>query len=66
MRTKKTLRYRVGQRIVEVSAYDAVGPEDCYDILMRGAIHRIATGEDLVDPIPREVKDFIIRQNLVI
>jgi hypothetical protein len=60
------LTFQVGQRSVTVKAYDAVGPEDCFDNLFRSVLHRYATGEDLTMPIPREVKDFMIRTNLFI
>ena len=53
----------MNQRYAEVSVYDSVGAEDCLDILMRAAMHRIMTGEDYYEPIPREVKDFIIKTN---
>lgn len=61
-----TMVYKVGGRTVEVKAYDSVGVEDAYDVLMRSAMHRIATGEDLYEPTPREVKDWIIKTNLFI
>lgn len=63
-RQSVTLRFKVGGRRVAVVAMDAVGVEDCYENLMKSVIHRYATGEDLTMPIPREIKDFIIRQNL--
>lgn len=57
-----TLVYKVNGRLVEVKAYDSVGVEDAYDVLCRAAMHRIATGgEDLYEPTPREVKDWIIK-----
>lgn len=65
-RQKVTLRYKVNGRVAEVSALDAVGVEDCMDVLTRSALHRIMTGEDWTEPIPREIKDFIIRQALFI
>lgn len=63
-RKEITLRYRVNERDVTVRAMDAVGVEDCYDVLMQSVMHRYVTGEDLTSPIPREVKDFLIRLNL--
>lgn len=60
------LRFVVGNRVVRVKAMDAVGPEDCLENLIESVLHRYVTGEDLTMPIPREVKDFIIRTNLAI
>jgi hypothetical protein len=65
-RQETTLRFLVGQRAVDVKVFDAVGVEDAYEILFRGVLHRFATGEDLVDPVPREVKDFLIKTNLFV
>lgn len=65
-RQELQLNFRVGNRTVTVKAFDAVGPEDCYDNLFRSVLHRYATGEDLTMPVPREVKDFMIRTNLFI
>lgn len=65
-RQEITLKFKVGQRRVSVKAMDAVGVEDCYEMLAKSVIHRYATGEDLTMPVPREVKDFILRQNLSI
>jgi hypothetical protein len=45
---------------------DSVGPEDCFENALKGILHRYATGEDLVMPVPREVKDFMIKTNLFI
>lgn len=66
VRNEVVLRYNVNGRTVEVKAMDAVGPEDVYDIAIRAVLHRYKTGEDLWQPAPREVKDFIIKANLVI
>ena len=65
-RTETTLTYRVGNRVVTVRALSVVGPEDCYDMLMKSVLHRYVTGEDVTPPISREVKDSIIKQSLVI
>ncbi len=65
-RQKAVLNYLVGDRRVTITTYDSVGVEDCYDILTRAALHRIATGENLSEPIPREVKDWILKSNLFV
>jgi hypothetical protein len=64
MRNSITLRYQVGGRTVEVRAYDAVGVEDIYSVLLRGVLHRFMTGEQLIEPVPRDVKDWLLRLNL--
>jgi hypothetical protein len=66
MRTVLTLNFKVGTRTVTVQATDSVGPEDCYDNALRSVLHRYVTGEDLTMPVPREVKDFMIKTNLFI
>jgi hypothetical protein len=53
-------------RTVTIKAMDAVGPEDAYNVLFRAVVHRIATGEDVIAPTPREVKDWCIKTNLYI
>lgn len=65
-RNRAVITYMVNDRKVTVTAYDSVGVEDCYDILIAAAIHRIATGESLAEPVPRSVKDWIIRSNLFV
>lgn len=65
-RQKAVLTYLVNDRKVTVTAFDSVGVEDCMDVLMRAAVHRIATGENLAEPVPREVKDWIIKSNLFV
>ena len=62
------LNYRVGQRTVTFKAVDQIGPEDAFDVLFRATLHRIGTlgREDLMTPIPREVKDYMIKTNLFI
>lgn len=65
-RQEETLKYRVGSRIVTVKAFDTVGPEDAYDVLFRGVLHRYVTGEDVVPSIGRDIKDALIKTNLVI
>ena len=65
-RQKAVLNYNVNKRKVTVTAYDSVGVEDCYDVLIRASLHRYATGENAVEPIPRTVKDWIIKSNLFV
>lgn len=65
-RQKAVLNYLVNDRKVTVTVFDSVGVEDCYDILAKAALHRIATGENLSEPTPREVKDWIIKSNLFV
>lgn len=65
-RQKAVLTYLVNDRRVTVTAFDSVGVEDCYDVLTRASLHRIATGENLAEPVAREVKDWIIKSNLFI
>lgn len=65
-RSRAVLSYLVNDRKVTVTAYDSVGVEDCYDVLLKAALHRIATGENLAEPVPREVKDWIIKSNLFV
>lgn len=60
------LKYQIGDRTVTVRAMDAVSPEDCFQNLMESVLHRYITGEDLTAPVQREVKDFLIKQNLTI
>lgn len=60
------LKFKVGERVITVRAMDAVGPEDAQDIQIRSVLHRYVTGEDVTAPAPREIKDFIIKSNLVI
>jgi hypothetical protein len=65
-RNTLTLNFKVGSRVVTVRAMDSVGPEDCYDNALRSVLHRYVTSEDLTMPVPREVKDFMIKTNLFI
>jgi hypothetical protein len=65
-RTEAELIYKVDKRIVRVRAYDTVGVDDAYQNAIAGVLHRVAVGEDLVQPVPREVKDWIIKTNLFI
>lgn len=53
-------------RVVTAHAMEQVGPEDCYNMLMRAVMHRYLTSEDVVPSIPRDVKDAMIRQSLYI
>lgn len=66
MRNKAVISFLVNERKVTVTAFDSVGVEDTYDVLTRAAMHRIATGENLAEPVPREVKDWIIKSNLFV
>jgi hypothetical protein len=66
MRNVVTINIMVGNRTVTITAMDSVGPEDCYDNAIRGVLHRYVTSEDLVMPVPREIKDFMIKLNLTI
>lgn len=65
-RQEVTLKFKVDSRRVEVKAYDQVGVDDAYTMLLRGVLHRYAVGEDLIQPVPREVKDWMIKQNLFV
>lgn len=59
-------KFQVGKRSVTITAYEQIGVEDCYSMLLKAVLHRYATAEDVVPPISREIKDAIIRQSLVI
>lgn len=65
-RSKAVIGYLVNNRRVTITAFDSVGVEDCYDVLLKAALHRLATGENLAEPVPREVKDWIIKSNLFV
>ena len=65
-RQRAVLNYTVNRRKVTVTAFDSVGVEDCYDVLLRAALHRYATGENAAEPVAREVKDWIIKSNLFV
>ncbi len=65
-REEVVLKFSVGNRTVTVKAMDRVGPEDAYDVLLRGVLHRYVTGEDVVAATGREVKDAILKTNLVV
>jgi hypothetical protein len=58
----------VGKRTVTVQVMDQIGPEDVYEVLFKATIHKFATQgkEDLMAPVPREVKDFMIRSNITV
>jgi hypothetical protein len=58
----------VGKRTVTVQVMDQIGPEDVYEVLFKATIHKFATQgkEDLMAPVPREVKDFMIKSNITI
>lgn len=66
MRNTVSINLKVGNRMVTVKAMDSVGPEDCFDNALRSVCHRYVTGEDLTMPVPREVKDFMIKTNLFV
>lgn len=57
------LNYNVDGRTATIRAMDSVGPDDCFEMLWRSTLHRYATGEDLTTPIPRDVKDWMIKTN---
>ncbi len=59
------MKLQVGSRTVAVRAMDSIGPEDCFEVAMLGVLHRYLTGEDVVAPVARDVKDFMIRTNLI-
>ena len=65
-RRQAVLRYTVGDRDVVITAMDSVGPEDVYSNAILATLHRYKTGEDLLMPAPREVKDFVLKTNLAI
>lgn len=65
-RQELKLTYKVGNRTVTVKAMDQVGPEDAYDVILRGVLHRYVTGEDVTPTITRDVKDFLLKLNLYI
>lgn len=53
-------------RRVTVTAYEQIGVEDCMTTLIKAVLHRHLTGEDVVPAIARDVKDALIKQNLVV
>jgi len=53
-------------RRVTITAYEDVGVEDCMTMLVKAVLHRYVTGEDTVPTISRDVKDALIKTNLVI
>lgn len=53
-------------RTVTIKATDSVGPEDAYEVLFKAVVHRFATGENVIDPTPREIKDWCIKTNMFI
>jgi|NOAtaT_7_FD_contig_21_12236209_length_370_multi_2_in_0_out_0_2 hypothetical protein len=65
-RTFLQLKFAVGKRSVTVQAMDAIGPEDTLNVAIAASLHRRVTREDLWTPVPREVKDFMIRTNLTV
>jgi len=66
MRNQLDLEFRADGRTVKVRATDSVGPEDCYENAIASVLHRYVTGEDLTMPVPREIKDWIIRTSLTV
>ncbi len=66
MRQKAVINFMVNERKVTVTAFDSVGVEDCVNVLLRASLHRIATGESLAEPVPRDVKDWMIKSNLFV
>lgn len=65
-RQQVEFKFRVKDRIITVRATDSVGPEDVYETQFNAVLHRYVTNEDVVQPAGRDVKDWIIRGNLVI
>ena len=65
-RPSVTRVFAIGERLVTVQALEQVGPEDCYTMLIHAVMHRYVTAEDVVPTIGRDVKDALIKQNLVI
>jgi hypothetical protein len=65
-RTFAQFKLSVGKRTVIIRAMDAIGPEDVFDVALRSVLHRVVTREDLWTPVPREVKDFMIKTNLTV
>lgn len=61
-----SLKFQVGDRQVTVKVSDTISPEEAFDVLFRGVLHLYATGENAIRPVPREVKDFLIKTNLTI
>lgn len=66
MREEYKQIFQVGDRRVTVTATEQIGPEDCFSMLLKAVLHRYVTGEDVIPPISREIKDAMLRQNLVI
>lgn len=65
-RDELELKFGIGDRTVTVRATSSICAEDCYETLLLAVLHRHVTGEDVVPTIPRDVKDFLIKQNLSI
>ena len=63
-RTETSQTYISNGRSLTVTAYDAVGVDDVMENMLEGTLHQKLTGEQLVDPVPREIKDWQIRTNL--
>ncbi len=66
MRQEYTEVFQVGERRITVTATEQIGPEDCFTMLLKAVLHPYATGEDVVPTISRDIKDAMLRQNLVI
>lgn len=66
MRNETEINIQVGRRTVTVKAMDSIGVEDCYENAIKAVLHRIITNEDLLMPVPREAKDWMIRTNLFV
>lgn len=63
-RKEYEFQYKVGTRSANIRVMDSIGPEDCYNVHIAATLHRLAVGEDLFTPIPRSIKDWIIKQNV--
>jgi hypothetical protein len=63
-RVSTSRTYLAQGRNLTVTAYDTIGVDDCLTNLIEGTLHQKLTGEQLVEPVPREIKDWQIRLNL--
>lgn len=63
-RAETARTYMAQGRALTVTAYDTVGVDDVITNSLAGTLHQKLTGEQLVTPTPREIKDWQIRLNL--
>lgn len=54
------------ERLITITATDTISVEDCYGMLVKAVLHRYKTGEDVVPTISRDIKDALLRVNLVV